>query len=62
MKNTNEKMYMIVLAFFTYTVFARATTSGVVADPAPPTLDQSNVTTSIPGVGRNFTIGANLKL
>ena len=33
----------------------------VVTDPPPPTLDQSNVTTFIPGVGANFTFGATYK-
>lgn len=34
----------------------------VVTDPPPPVLDQSNVTTFIPGVGANFTVGINYKL
>lgn len=34
----------------------------VVTDPPPPALDQSNVTTFIPGAGINFAVGANFKL
>lgn len=34
----------------------------VVTDPPPPTLNVNSVTTFIPGVGRNFTLGANFKL
>ncbi|MEM8928497.1 MAG: TonB-dependent receptor [Bacteroidota bacterium] len=34
----------------------------VVTDPPPPVLDQSNVTTFIPGVGINFSVGINYKL
>lgn len=36
--------------------------SDVVTNPPIPILDQSNVTTFIPGVGANFSVGVNYKL